>query len=210
MSSNRTFHVVSERDPDSGAQRSVVRLQCSKCNRTKSIVAPMRDNGVAPELVMRKFTQAGWSVGHNDTHDVCNEHSAAKERRQPDLIVEPVREMKLPDKRRIIERLSDTYIDERRGYAPGWSDHKLSVELNLPRKWVETTREENFGPVKTTEARDAFIAESERLIGDLRSFISEARSFDELWSEQRKRLDELLGRCAKIELTVKAIEKGEV
>lgn len=206
--SNRQYHVIGERLD--GNVRSVVRLQCNKCKGTKSIIAPMRDNGVAPELVERKFTQAGWVVGHNDTHDICEACAKPANGKRSDLIVEPVREMQLRDKRRIIERLTETYIDETRGYAQGWSDHKLSVELNLPRKWVEVTRAENFGPVKTNEQRDAFIADADKLIVDLRSFIAEARSFDELWTEQRKRLDELLHRATKIELTVKAIEKGEV
>lgn len=71
------------------------------------------------------------------------------------------RTLSFDDRRLIIAKLQDHYVDENAGYAPGWTDHKVATDLGVPRKWVEDIREQNFGPAKDNE--------------DIRTLVSEAK-----------------------------------
>lgn len=64
----------------------------------------------------------------------------------------PPREMTREDRRIIFAQLEDVYVDEHTGYTPDWNDERVSKNLNCPRKWVETIREENFGPAHAPES----------------------------------------------------------
>jgi hypothetical protein len=61
------------------------------------------------------------------------------------------------DRRIIFDKLNGVYLDERRGYDTGWSDHKVSTDLGVPRAWVEQVREEMFGPVNSNPDIEAFV-----------------------------------------------------
>lgn len=52
------------------------------------------------------------------------------------------------DRRLIFAKLEEVYLDESRGYDNGWTDHRVSTDLGVPRAWVELIRNENFGPTK--------------------------------------------------------------
>lgn len=58
------------------------------------------------------------------------------------------REMTRTDRRVIIAKLEDVYLDEQTGYKGDWNDAKVATDLGVPLVWVETLREENFGPAK--------------------------------------------------------------
>ncbi|OAS26334.1 hypothetical protein [Methylobacterium platani] len=59
---------------------------------------------------------------------------------------EPLREMSRDDRRVIFAKLDDVYVDEKTGYSAGWTDDKVATDLGVPRAWVATIRDENFGP----------------------------------------------------------------
>jgi hypothetical protein len=59
------------------------------------------------------------------------------------------------DKRIVLAKLQEVYLDETRGYCEGWNDNKVASDLGVPRAWVVTLREDNFGPENSSpEDRD--------------------------------------------------------
>ena len=54
--------------------------------------------------------------------------------------------MSLADRRLIIDKLGEVYVDEKVGYSSGWSDRKVGVDLGVPPAWVAEIRTQNFGP----------------------------------------------------------------
>ena len=70
---------------------------------------------------------------------------------------EPPRTMSREDRRIVFEKLNGVYLDEKRGYDTGWSDHKVAIDLGVPRAWVEQVREEMFGPVNSNPEIQEFL-----------------------------------------------------
>ena len=76
------------------------------------------------------------------------------------VAAEPPRQMQREDRRIIISKLDEVYIDESVGYSGDWSDERVAEDLGVPRAWVSTIREENFGPE---------VSEDDAAIGALRT-----------------------------------------
>lgn len=87
----------------------------------------------------------------------------------------PPREMSRDDRRVIFAKLDEVYLDEKRGYDSGWSDHKVASDLGVPRKWVEIIRAENFGAIGTNEEMAEFLSESDKLCADARAALDAAK-----------------------------------
>lgn len=85
------------------------------------------------------------------------------------------REMTRDDRRIIISKLDAVYLDSKRGYDSGWSDQKVSSDLGVPRKWVETIRAENFGDMGGNEEMAEFYEQAKKLITDARKLLNEQR-----------------------------------
>lgn len=64
---------------------------------------------------------------------------------EPAPAAEPERQPTRDERRIIFAKLDQVYLDETRGYSPGWSDIKTAQDLGVPMKWVSAIREENFG-----------------------------------------------------------------
>lgn len=88
---------------------------------------------------------------------------------------EPPRMMSRDDRRIIFAKLSDVYVDEKVGYAQGWSDHRVATDLGVPRKWVEDIRKENFGDVAINEDMEQFRREAEALLAEAREKLDAIR-----------------------------------
>lgn len=117
----------------------------------------------------------------------------------PATATEP-RAMTRDDRRIIFEKLNEVYLDEKRGYSDGWSDEKVATHLGVPRAWVSTIRDENFGEEITSEATRTAIKEARVLlvaISKYRSVIADAV----------KELQPLYERADKIERTLAEIAK---
>jgi hypothetical protein len=51
----------------------------------------------------------------------------------------------MADRQVIFHKLADVYLDEKTGYRDGWTDKRVANDLNVPQRWVEIIRNENFG-----------------------------------------------------------------
>jgi hypothetical protein len=178
--SARKFTETSERY---GSQwRTVARVTCRKCGVSESIGISATGGLIPPHQITKKFEQKGWTIGSNEQWDACPGCSN-RENARPMLKVvddkpaapQPLREMGRDDRRVIFAKLDEVYLDEKRGYVSGWSDHKVATDLGVPRKWVEIIRAENFGTIGTNEDMQSFLTEAETLLADARKALAEAR-----------------------------------
>jgi hypothetical protein len=69
------------------------------------------------------------------------------------------REMTRDERRLIFAKLDNVFLDEKRGYDDGWTDHRVAEDLGVPKAWVAQIRDENFGPENRNEAATALIAD---------------------------------------------------
>lgn len=146
-------------------------LTCSKCGTTEFTGRSSHGGGhLPPEAISKFFRNRGWKIGTSAKKDLCPgcampvRRTVTKERTMPHdtKIIEikpkvtgvselPPREMTREDRRIIFAQLEEVYVDEATGYTPDWNDERVSKHLNCPRKWIETIREENFGPAHAPE-----------------------------------------------------------
>lgn len=176
----RGFVECSERH--GGTYRTVAQIACRTCGTTSSIGIKTPGGLLPPSAIRKSFEQKGWFVGANPKWDVCPECS----KKEKAVVLKAVnavstelenkpREMSRDDRRVIFAKLDEVYLDEKRGYEPGWSDHRVATDLGVPRKWVETIRAENFGNIGTNEDMAAFMTEAEALLSDARKALADAR-----------------------------------
>ena len=180
----RHYRVTSERME--GQVKSAIRLTC-RCGVSHAI-SVSKNSGLPPEVVEKKFRQAGWVVGANENRDACPGCANKPKKELPALKIvassEPIsapppREMGRDDRRIIFEKLNEVYLDEKRGYDTGWSDHRVATDLGVPRKWVETLRVEMFGDNGGNEETNAFVTAVQELLTDARQMLLEARDHRE-------------------------------
>ena len=104
----------------------------------------------------------------------------------------PPREMSREDRRIVFAKLNDVYLDERAGYSSGWSDQRVADDLNIPRAWVKSIREENFGPDGASEEIRAALYEAKDVIGA-------ARKHQDEIARMKAAAESLLKRAATLE-----------
>ena len=79
--------------------------------------------------------------------------------------------MSRDDRRLIFAKLEEVYVSETVGYAPGWTDEKVSTDLGTPRAWVETIRDESFRPLKDN-------AETRKLLSEVESLETQVKAIE--------------------------------
>lgn len=181
--SARNYRVTSERME--GQIKTAIRLTC-RCGVSHAI-SVSKNSGLPPEFVEKKFRQLGWIVGANDNRDLCPGCANKPKKEMPVLKIvassettpAAPREMGRDDRRIIFEKLNEVYLDEKRGYDTGWSDHRVATDLGVPRKWVETLRVEMFGDNAGNEDTSAFLTQAQGLIVEARQMLLEARTHRE-------------------------------
>lgn len=183
--------------------RDVAQITCCKCQVMNSI--GIRVNGgagsrIPPNEIRKKFEQKGWFIGATPKWDICPDCSKKEKvvvlkmvNAVADDLASKPREMTRDDRRVIFAKLDEVYLDEKRGYDAGWSDHKVATDLGVPRKWVETIRAENFGPIGTNEDMASFLSEAEVLLADARKALAEAK-------EAREAVEKILRHPAFLSL----------
>ena len=185
---HRQFQQVHEHLPGRG-RTSRYRVVCGACGVTDALSPLSIGDDLARELVPRKFRERGWEIGRRDVDDRCPGCVAKEEAKRRSKVVKLVeaapsvdapREMQREDRRIILAKLNDIYLDEQRGYDNGWSDHRVAEDLGVPRKWVETLREENFGPAGDNEGLRKFAADVKALVADLAAFSARADELTKL------------------------------
>jgi hypothetical protein len=118
--------------------------------------------------------------------------------------IEAPREMSRADRRIIIAKIEEVYLDEQTGYSDGWSDQRVANDLGVPRAWVARLREENFGP-------EASNAATRKLLAEAREFVSRANDraaqLNTLASDCMKARDAIRLEAERIERQIAAVEK---
>lgn len=202
-----------------------VRITCSECGAEETANAKTIAHAQCAKLSIKKFRDKGWFIGNNRKHDLCPECNMKPRRprvipliiNQPQPVIEgivpttiapsnnpitvaPPREMTREDRRIILAKLNDVYLDERLGYDKGWSDKKVAEDLGVPQAWVAQLRDENFGPDNANEEARAMVEMTQRLSMEVAEF--KAR-FDALIVDR----DALTRRMSDLERMASRIEK---
>jgi hypothetical protein len=103
-------------------------------------------------------------------------------------------EMTLTDRRKVVGQLNNIYSENGDGYQDDWTDDKVALVLSVPKEWVTTVREENFGPELSEQARRQQAARllSEQRFNELRALSEQVRNIacdiDALRAELHKKL----------------------
>ncbi len=98
------------------------------------------------------------------------------------------------DERRLIwAKLDEVYVDEKAGYSAGWTDARLAEDLGVPRAWVSTIRDENFGPDQSEE---------------LQRTVAEARAVMAANTEHAKAVEALMQQGAALLKRAEAVERS--
>jgi len=108
-------------------------------------------------------------------------------------VVENTRTLTREDRRIILAKLNEVYIDEKVGYGPGWTDERVATDLGVPRAWVRLLREENFGDEVSNEGIREQLKEAQKLLVQVRAVEPEMRR--------------LMGLADKIERQLADIQK---
>jgi hypothetical protein len=171
MMRSRLARSFTERSEKHGSNyRIVAAVTCRGCGIEDVIGIKAAAALMPPVAIAKKFAQRGWDIGQNEHWDTCPK-CIAKKKEKPTLKIvpkieqavnhmmkaEPPRTMSREDRRIVFEKLNGVYLDEKRGYDTGWSDHKVAIDLGVPRAWVEQVREEMFGPVNSNPEIQEFL-----------------------------------------------------
>lgn len=110
------------------------------------------------------------------------------------------RTMSRDDRRIIFEKLNEVYVNERTGYSNGWSDERVAADLGVPRAWVRTIRDENFGDEITSEV-------TRKMIGEAKELVATIGKYRAVIENSSKALAPLFERADKIEKHLAEIAK---
>lgn len=183
--SDRDFEWVKAASRGNTGVTSGYRITCGKCGSNETFA----QNGTTrkpPKAAEQYFRGRGWVIGARSPVDRCPKCWAAQSKPTPKPPVnlklienqdqqsmkaetppEPTR-----DERRIIfSKLQDVYLDEVKGYDSGWTDHRVAEDLGVPRSWVATIRDENFGPAKDNLDIREFLAKLEMVEAEHQKFV---------------------------------------
>jgi len=162
------------------------------------------------EVIAKKIQQSGWVLGVGNKDDQC---PACATRRPLKLVsdtapkADPPREPSRDDLRIIFEKLSETYVDDKTGYSPGWSDNRVAHDLGVPRAWVSRVRDEMFGPIGTNPEMQHFLQEAEVLLQDARAALASAKVIREQAEVALNNLRRELSGSASFEDRLSKIER---
>lgn len=206
-----------------------VKIKCDKCGYeareyfSRKMQGPP-DEGVDERRAARKFEAVGWKVGtsrkqHRCPHCVKDGRAAqmrflhAKKENPVSNVVElpraePPPEMKREDRRIIFVKLEEVYGDEKTGYRAGWTDEKVSNDLGVPRQWVATVRDENFGPIASNPEIDALIAEARSWRTEAANLGTEGAAISQKFERFLTEVRTLNSKAELIERKLFAMEKA--
>lgn len=190
MSKPRQFQEENQRH--GGAFQRVARITCGKCGVSTAVNIKTPTGFLVPQAIKERFEHLRWEVGKSHNHDLCpacvlkkrQEKTALKvvsSTPAPEIApsIQPPRQMDRDDRRIIFAKLNEVYIDPRRGYDSGWTDHRVATELGVPRKWVETVRVELFGENAGNEDIARFLTEADATVAEGRKILVTMRQFAE-------------------------------
>jgi hypothetical protein len=173
--------------------RRGAKATCGRCYHSDTVAVNnskrggQEDDEVIERMIAHKFEKHGWKIGKNPAHNRCPKcfsaikNSAihkAKETTMNKVVpmnstaivtqtVDMPRGERAPtrDERRIIiAKMQDVYLNETVGYRTDWTDHKVSEDMGVPRVWVTQIREDIFGPEDKNEETSAIYSEAREAI----------------------------------------------
>jgi hypothetical protein len=203
------------------------RLACGSCGCGETLGRQNFGASIAVDQVPKKFEAKGWEVGKRPEDDRCpacvNREQEARRRKTATILkletpnmsvpapasaraatpsTDAPREMTRDHRRLIFLKLEEVYVDEKVGYSAGWGDAKVATDLGVPRAWVSTIRDENFGP-GTSEEVERALSETRALAKDYEAFKEAAAKLIAQSGDLSKRLDTLQKLAARIEQAVR-------
>lgn len=206
----------------SAVSRAVVTVACGVCDKTETMATATGQHGhhMPPEGIARAFRRKGWIIGGSPRKDRCPDHAKPERKHQPEELPQmaadpkhddirlppqiagsserPPRAMTKIDRRLVIQKLEEVYLDETTGYSTGWHDQRVADDMRVPRAWVEALREENFGPIKADQSAEiialtASMARLEVEVGDLgKEALRVRRAAATIIAEANKSVDDAL------------------
>jgi len=206
---------------DDGNKVRGVIVRCSAPGCAETVQLPVNNmsskwtgdtDEVEWHFVAKKLEKLGWRIGKARTAHRCPDcfkkakfsainksKAAAAATIAPTNgvaameVVATARSMGREDRRIIFEKLNEVYADEKTGYTDTWTDEKVASHLGVPRAWVRTIREENFGDEITNGDIRAKITEAQQALAQMKAFEPDLRK--------------LLGMADRIERTLGEIQK---
>lgn len=178
----REWPLTSIRRADAGPSQSAIEISCGACGHKDHAVNSGGLKVLPGAWVENYFAQKGWHVGRKPADDRCpkcaaearaDKRALASERKEKAVAAaptaaEPPRQMDFEDRRLIIRKLEEVYVDAKTGYDSGWSDKRVADDLGVPRAWVAELREANFGPARDNEEIRAFLARFDAHVAKVR------------------------------------------
>lgn len=149
----RRFQIVRDRRADFGPLEAMARIVCARCGAKDEVVLGTRGVG---EWVAKKFAASGWTVGANDSRDLCSACGGASPVKEglPMVVTKPAPRHAAPaaspspaalQQRRMALDFLDSYLDhEARRFKDGWSDARIAAESGLSESAVAIIRREFF------------------------------------------------------------------
>lgn len=190
-----------------GVVRSFPVIICSSCGAEEKF-RHNKQRTPPSEVVTPKFERLGWSVGSRERDDQCPDcvakAAAAKAERSASVVepepvrADPPREMTREDRRIVIDKLSDVYLDDRSGYAPPWTDAAVARDLGVPRAWVSEIRDYAFGPAGSNADLDAFVEAIAPLKQDVDQHVTDCRARFEAAKALAERVAGLESTAARV------------
>lgn len=188
----REYLLEPVQSPDGAWTRKHV-FRCSQCPATSEIAKARGGGLMPPEALHKKMSERGWHLGRGADSDLCPACARGLKQKNPTEVVK-MRSTKttgtsagaieaaaaaprLPtfdEKRLILSKLDEVYLDSGRGYSGSWSDKSVAADLGVPWKWVADIREANFGPHAGNEAISEVLAEARALHADIKAHLKEA------------------------------------
>lgn len=189
MAKVREFPLTAIQRAGDDSRQSGFVVTCS-CGTTESVISTGHI-ALPPPMVKKKFEQKGWFIGSRPEDDRCPAHAPVSKRRRRSE--KPQEEEKVPttatrrntqlhlpttmsftERRLIIAKLQDIYLDEILGYADGWSDKTVAADLGVPVDWVADIRSANFGPAKINAEVREFFEKVDAVAADVAAVAAEA------------------------------------
>lgn len=213
--SERQFGVGWIQRADHGPRQSAAEIVCGRCGQKDHVVNTTNNRHLPPTMVTKKFQQAGWVVGGGPAADRCPTCAALirmpvpklriVEKEQPMSAAKPV-EARAPDvpadvKRRINAKIFEVYEGPETGYAAGWSDQRISTELNVPRAAVAEIRDQFHGPAKDN-------ADIREMLQKAEVIFAEVASLEKRLAADATEMRALSDRVAELKKCADAIRKA--
>ena len=104
------------------------------------------------------------------------------------------------DRRVIIAKLNDLYVDEATGYRDDWNDAMVAKDLGAPIEWVREIRDENFGPHRN----ERYVA-IETVVMGVMGEIAQVTALIKDYDDRAERLDVRLDAFEKTLAEAKAL-----